>query len=263
MKPNDVISLETNPSSITANVRNLNNRLAKENKEFSITHVVPKDNGNLLLVGQKIELGSSNITSKALASNPNIANFNPTSPPIVQVTSTINFPTQTISHVNGAQSLYYGVGNLVECNAGLGLDSNHNVLFEPDNAHWRSEDVQAEILALRVHTNILPEDLDGSLPNSTNGVFVFRYMGYKNGISSMTQSQRETAEFCANGYYTGGQDSNGMYVDVLSNPLMTQLNQLGLGALYGRYYWTVGVQIPASAATKDYTFDIQVDYQTI
>lgn len=262
-----LVTVEDLPSNIATRIAKMNEKYNDDG--LSLTPKIYIQNGKyvtviceLLTIAEKVAQISpfQPVIPGNMAFNPAFP-YNASNPPYAPLSTTINIPQMIIPHVQGTQTVACGVGiPFIGAGMGVGINSNGTIDLDPDSTRWRSENMPATALALRVETNILPADLSGTLPNDQHAVFVWRQQAYFVSAGSTTQGQRETCMFSNNGYYTGGQNANGMLAQETSfNYPNAYWLQLGTGG-FDRFYYTFGIQIPATAATKDYTFDIKLDF---
>lgn len=188
----------------------------------------------------------------------------------------------TVSHTNGIQTFGCGVGNPLSgftvSAIGSGI-SGGNLTLTPSSAFWDSLNSVSTSAKLKCYTNILPADMTST--STSNSIYVARYQAYKTSASASTSGIREQIYFIKDGdttffpgvtlnFTNGGVlnspvevgDAGTMYGEiVIDYSSLSQITgQLGLGGTYSRYYFTVGILVPSTAATKDYKFRIFFEY---
>jgi hypothetical protein len=195
-------------------------------------------------------------------------------------TSTSNIITLnewTVPHIQGIHDYYVGTDTGYDeggSGHGGGILGNGSMYLIPDGpTYWRSVDAVAGLTTLRVYTNIVEGDLSGY-----DSIIPYFVTGYKYLPNGFTYGQR-TGAFL----YSTIADSNdppyqtvyGAPVGLLNTPPhigdtgtyiceMPGYNEpIGLpGTLpvYSRFYYICGIEIPAGAVTKDYSFKFELEY---
>ena len=182
--------------------------------------------------------------------------------------SKVSFLELSVTHVNGTATNSFGVtqAGLSTIN-GMSLDGSGNLIL---NGEWKSEDSLVTLSKLSCNTNILQTDLNSEFsPDAITTVLV---QGYKNSINGSSYGQKISFSFSGGDYYNGSispigtinfpsevNDSNTLYDSKIPNINLID-KQLGIGGLFSRNYYTFGMFIPASAASKTYMFKWVIEY---
>jgi hypothetical protein len=181
------------------------------------------------------------------------------SPP---ATAQINIPEISIAHINGVATNNYGV-NTFGTVSSVGVDGSGNMVL---GGEWVSENDPTTLTKIKVYTNILQSDVP------TGTITVALLTAYKTAASSATSGQRNTFSFKTAGYSGSFApvgslssppevgDTDTLYDTQSGNPVSVEFTQLGTGGAFSRYYYQIGIFMPASAATKTYKFIINLEY---
>ena len=174
-----------------------------------------------------------------------------------------------VNHTNGVSSGGQGM-TTATLNGGTlsaGVDGNGNILLTGD---WATETNQKILTVFKCYTNILRTDL---VPGYSGSCVTFVKQTHKNNVNSITQGERATSFFRGDIGWDTAQEAP---VGTLNNPLEVgdtgtlydiqfvppngEFNNLGPGGVFSRAYYSLGIQIPATAATKIYKFKIFLEY---
>lgn len=178
--------------------------------------------------------------------------------------------TMSISHVNATPDFYAGTGTPISSSIGAGLDGNKVFTPDPVLSYWKTHDVLAKAKKLLVQTNIVA----GNLPS--HDAIIYLTQAFKNSANSATSSQRAQVSFGASsgdGDGTHGVVASGpsyagnvgdigtFFAEIDFDPEITNENEIGGGNPFDtHFYYIIGLQINAGAATKAYKFSVQVQY---
>lgn len=169
----------------------------------------------------------------------------------------------SISHTNGVASGGYGYSTATLGSASAVLDGSlANIVL---TGNWLTENVPTTLINMKTYTNILPTDLLNDLiPNS---IQVGLYQVFKPTATTISFTPQINSVFGpAPDFFAPVGTLNtpaqvgdtGTHYSIL--PVTVGNNgttdQLGIGGLYSRAFYTFGFGIPASAATKVYKFKI-------
>lgn len=175
-----------------------------------------------------------------------------------------------VSHTNGVATNAYGYSTAtITSSAGAGVSGGNLTL----TGNWLSENQVATMTRLKVYTNILPVDLNSDLaPDAISTAVLTAFLS---DASTATSGQRITPFFYKDANYQGSVSPTGtlnsppligdtgtLYYE-LPLPLANQdgiYDQIGIGGQFSRSYYTFGMFIPSSAATKTYKFQFFLEY---
>lgn len=175
-----------------------------------------------------------------------------------------------VAHTNGGATNAYGYSTAtITSSAGAGVSGGNLTL----TGNWLSENQVATMTRLKVYTNILPADLNSDLaPDAISTAVLTAFL---TDASTATSGQRITPFFYKDANYEGSVsqigtlnsppligDTGTLYYE-LPLPLANQdgvYDQIGIGGQFSRSYYTFGMFIPASAATKTYKFQFFLEY---
>jgi len=175
-----------------------------------------------------------------------------------------------VAHTNGGATNAYGYSTAtITSSAGAGVSGGNLTL----TGNWLSENQVATMTRLKVYTNILPADLDSDLaPDAISTAVLTAFLS---DASTATSGQRITPFFYKAGNYDGSVsqigtlnsppligDTGTLYYE-LPLPLANQdgvYDQIGIGGQFSRAYYTFGMFIPSTAATKTYKFQFFLEY---
>jgi hypothetical protein len=175
-----------------------------------------------------------------------------------------------VAHTNGGATNAYGYSTAtITSSAGAGVSGGNLTL----TGNWLSENQVATMTRLKVYTNILPADLDSDLaPDAISTAVLTAFLS---DASTATSGQRITPFFYKAGNYEGSVsqigtlnsppligDTGTLYYE-LPLPLANQdgvYDQIGIGGQFSRAYYTFGMFIPSTAATKTYKFQFFLEY---
>lgn len=189
------------------------------------------------------------------------------------------FPEIIIPHTNGIaiSKSGYQTGNL-QAYYGATLDGNGNIvpIYTPNN--MTSLPVSASVQGIYVNTNILMSDLPSGEIDVTLGTT------YKTAPNGITGGPRAIIYFKNNPIQFAQQNGVGTlntppligdtatlyaYIDPFtfgdgSGFILNQYNLpdsgIGTNGVYSNYWFAFQFHIPASAITKDYKFQITIEY---
>lgn len=169
----------------------------------------------------------------------------------------------SISHTNGVASGGYGYSTATLGSASATLDMLlENIVL---TGNWLTENVPTTLINMKTYTNILSTDLlSTSIPNS---IQVGLYQVFKPSPTVLSFTPQINSVFGAGPSFnapTGTLNTpaqvgdTGTYYSILPVAIGNNgtTDQLGIGGLYSRAFYTFGFGIPASAATKVYKFKI-------
>jgi hypothetical protein len=198
--------------------------------------------------------------------NPLPGGWNVVSPP---ATGQYNGVEITISHTNGVVTNNFGYSDAtLTPTAGAGLDINQNITLA---GNWLTENQPTSMVKLKSYTNILQTDLASEF--SPDAIATTVLTAFKTASNVVTYGQRIDAVFSGGLGYTGSfaptgtlntpplpGDTDTMYYE--SSELLADgvYDQIGTGGAFSRAYYTFGMFIPASAATKTYKFQFFLEY---
>ena len=178
-------------------------------------------------------------------------------------TSQIVLAEISISHTQGAASGGYGY---TTANLGATIGAVYNAGNISLTGNWLSENVPTSLVKMKTYTNILASDLSSN--SVMDDITVELYQTTKNSATSVKFAQEVQQYFngdSPNLFVNGGAlnspaqvgDVNTMYMETLPyNGNNGFTDQLGIGGQFSRAYYTFAFGISASAATKDYKFQI-------
>jgi len=184
-------------------------------------------------------------------------------------TNQLVIPEMTVAHTNGVATYKAGVGGALTTSIGTAVSGGNLVL----TGNWASQNVPTTVTRVKCYTNILPGDMDSEF--DPDAIRVDLNIGFKNGASSSTYGSEALLIFLGQNstFYEGSYaptgtlasppnvgDSGTMYFIYDLPTTVFPYNQIGTGGTFSRYYYTFGMQIPASAATKDYKFQFFLEY---
>jgi hypothetical protein len=279
IRTTDFATLETSPSGLDSQLKNLNSRLAKTGKQFIVEQVIPRNNGNLLVIGSTKDLTYRPPIAPApepiFIFPPNLS----TPPPLDPVsTCTINIGEILISHVNGTDTIKQGLtGNTSNATPYISI-VNSNLVLLPNSNEFRSEDRYRKLVRFRCYTNILPENLplltgDPMAPAQyVNKVNVGLIKYWRTSPTTTTNNQilggrfdRVSTQLNVGQNITGSPYPFGMFMDMeianWGNSADPYNWSLGLGGAYGRFYYNFKIVIGANLPTGDYKLLFKLDYQ--
>lgn len=187
----------------------------------------------------------------------------------------LEFPEMSIVHTNGVADAYVGIGTPTSSSNGAGSDGSGGLILTPTSQYWGSLNFYAVATRLECYTNILEADLASGSP------FLQVYMAYAKlvGVNSGATGQLMAGVF-NKGFIDPAQgtfhaprgttnspalvnDYNTLYSNVERSPnISIDGYTIGTGGQYSRSYFTFGMSIPASAATKTYKFKFYLSYQS-
>jgi hypothetical protein len=169
----------------------------------------------------------------------------------------------SVAHTNGVGTNRFGVSQSgLSVNNGMGLDGAFNIVLQGE---WKSEAFAGSVSKIACDTNILQTDLAStSSGDAINGAFI---QGFKTASNSTSFGQKASINFSDGSFsptgtlFTPAQigDTNTMYSDSLVVGDLIDY-QIGLGGSFSRYYYTFGMFIPSTAATKTYKFKWRLEY---
>lgn len=179
----------------------------------------------------------------------------------------IEIGEMTVSHTNGVATNAWGIGGSTSSSSTVSVDGNGNLVL---TGGWKSENNPTTLARLKCYTNILQSDLAG--PLQQDAITATIITAFKTASNAGTFGQRVTVFFTGGVNYSGSfspvgtlnsppevGDTDTLYYieDAINNP---PYNQIGIGGQFSRYYYTFGMYIEASAATKDYKFKFFIEY---
>lgn len=199
--------------------------------------------------------------------NPLPGNWNVISPPATGQYEGVEI---TISHTNGVATNRFGYSDAtLTATSGVGVDGATGNLTLTGN--WLSENQQRSMQMLKSYTNILQTDLASEF--APDAITTTVLTGFKLDANTATFGQRITQGFSGGVYYDGSisptgtlntpplpGDTGTLYYEsggVFANGVY---DQIGIGGAFSRAYYTFGMFIPASAATKTYKFQFFLEY---
>jgi hypothetical protein len=184
-------------------------------------------------------------------------------------TNQLEFVEMSVAHTSGSGENRYGITQTgLGASSGIGLSGGNITL----TGEWGSENSPTTVSLVKCYTNIVQADLASSF--GPDAIDVALITGFKSAASSVVSGQRNTFEFSGGVYYDGQfspvgtltpnpnelvGDTNTLYDTQVGNP-NSLYNQIGTGGAFSRYYYTFGMFIPASAATKTYKFKFFIEY---
>jgi hypothetical protein len=189
--------------------------------------------------------------------------------------NTITLADFTVSHTNGVAQAVVGLPTPINTFHGVALDGDGNMTVTPDPQYWRSENILATAVKMRVYTNIVANDSSSLFDPETNGISVYMTQAFKNASNGATSGTRAYVSFNKTGILDGvGGIVNGgilntpagigdagtFYAEVDLAPASGESNMIGIGGQYSRHYYTFGVDVGAPVVTKDFKFRIELDY---
>jgi hypothetical protein len=181
----------------------------------------------------------------------------------------LEFVELSVAHTNGVGENKYGITQSgLGSSSGIGLSGNNITL----TGEWITENNPTTISLVKCYTNIVQADLNSEF--APDEISVALITGFKSASNAVASGQRNTFEFSGGSYYTGFfapvgtltpnpneavGDTNTLY-DTQNGNNTSPYNQIGMGGTFSRYYYTFGIFIPASAATKTYKFKFFIEY---
>lgn len=181
----------------------------------------------------------------------------------------------TIDFTTGTARYLTGTGSDTAVLASVGTNGSDSTLLLTPFAVWKSIDDIVDATKMTVYSNVVVNDAPGNTTSSSTGaITVWRRVAYKSAINSATQSQCETVYFTKTGAALSATNTVSVIPDgSLSSPAVigdkgtisvsvasSTSTNLGLGGVFGRYYYSFGFQIPSGAKTKVYKFRIELEY---
>ena len=178
-------------------------------------------------------------------------------------TSQIVLAEISISHTQGVASGGYGY---TTANLGVGIGSVYNAGNISLTGNWLSENVPTSLIKMKTYTNILASDLAST--SVMDDISVELYQTAKDSSTSVKFAQEVRQYFngsSLNLSVNGGALNSPVQVGDVDTLYMETVpyngnngftDQLGIGGQFSRAYYTFAFGISASAATKDYKFQI-------
>ena len=173
-----------------------------------------------------------------------------------------------VAHTNGVATNAYGYSTATATSSVAVGESGGNLTLI---GNWLSENQVATMTRLKVYTNILPADLNSDF--TPDAIVTSVITAFLSGASSATQGQRITPFFYKAGNYEGSVsqigtlnsppligDTGTLYYELFGGSGNGVDDQIGIGGAFSRAYYTFGMFIPASAATKTYKFQFFLEY---
>ncbi len=173
-----------------------------------------------------------------------------------------------VAHTNGGATNAYGYSTAtITSSAGAGVSGGNLTL----TGNWLSENQVATMTRLKVYTNILPADLNSDLaPDAISSSVLTAFLS---DASTATSGQRITPIFYKAANYQGSVsqigtlnsppligDTGTLYYELFGGSGNGVDDQIGIGGQFSRAYYTFGMFIPSSAATKTYKFQFFLEY---
>ncbi len=173
-----------------------------------------------------------------------------------------------VAHTNGGATNAYGYSTAtITSSAGAGVSGGNLTL----TGNWLSENQVATMTRLKVYTNILPADLNSDLAPDAISTSVLT--AFLSDASTATSGQRITPIFYKAANYQGSVsqigtlnsppligDTGTLYYELFGGSGNGVDDQIGIGGQFSRAYYTFGMFIPSSAATKTYKFQFFLEY---
>jgi len=173
-----------------------------------------------------------------------------------------------VAHTNGVATNAYGYSTATATSSASVGESGGNLTL---TGNWLSENQVATMTRLKVYTNILPADLNSDF--TPDAIVTSVITAYLSGPSSATQGQRISPFFYKAANYQGSVsptatlnsppligDTGTLYYELFGGSGNGVDDQIGIGGQFSRAYYTFGMFIPASAATKTYKFQFFLEY---
>ncbi|MBC8437211.1 hypothetical protein H8D85_02690 [bacterium] len=197
----------------------------------------------------------------------------------------IQLPTISISHTNGVQTESWGVGNVgaqlinppgpnwyndINIVGFPTASGGTQITFTPGPDYWATTNFNPArtLITTKVYSNFLP----GDSPTPTQVPTIGRYVAYSNGsgFNNYTASQVRLSTLFGGQTVVAGPtntpseigDVDTLYCIQPANLVQVppaENDAIGIGP-DGNYYYTFRINIPFTAATKVYEFDIFLEH---
>lgn len=187
-------------------------------------------------------------------------------------TNQIELQEVTINHTNGTPSASYVGAQIYVYAPTFGLSSGSLVITPFDSVlSTGNPNVSTKT---KVYTNILAGDVASNI--GPDAIVVERIVYYKSAVNTASSVGGLDLVYFSNA--AGNTFSNNLVLEApigsLNNPILpgdtgtfyteennASIPNLGTGGAFSSYYWLYAINIPDTAATKNYKFKIFVEFQ--
>jgi hypothetical protein len=214
--------------------------------------------------------------------NPLPGGWNIVSPP---ATTQVAIAEMSVPHVNGTATNYLGTGTAYpsgDPETTIYIDGNGLVILNSPTA-FKTLLFPATGTKTKVYSNIIAGDIPANAPVNQGAISVQRIVYYKDAPNSailylaLNNVNFKTIAYPYDPYdpttpnlvYEANPGvlnsppevgDNGTFYSEETRPALITQNQLGTGGPFSGYHWVYAMNIPASAATKTYKFQIFLEY---
>jgi hypothetical protein len=190
-----------------------------------------------------------------------------------------------VPHVNGTATNYHGTGTAYPFGSPETtnvLNGNGQIVLGNPTA-FKTLPFQATGIKTKCYTNIVAGDIPSNAPVNQKSINVERIVYYKtasnsmSGVGALNYMRFKTIAYPYDPWDLTNNlvlesnsalapstpievgDAGTFYSEETRGGFLTQ-NQLGTGGTFSSYFWIYAMNIPASAATKTYKFQIFLEY---